>query len=708
MRNIMLTFVLLAALLTVAPAATQEPTNPPLAPCDFPAQGRIVATVTYTLSADCTLTGNLTKKSPISVTINGEGHTIFYPSGTKSLLEDESGATCSESVINLKELTIDAGGRARGSPLASVFSICGTLVADTVTFRGSYGVFLSVQESGRVELSNTLFEDNFHTGLGNQETNNASAMLITGSATLKDVALRGNRYSAAAIRVRRAQDAGEDTAKLTTTGCLWTAGNIPLSIDDTYGDWTDTSVPCAVGKEIGNGATVRPEPQPSSCGLPLGGLPDSGNLIASRVYNLTADCDLLGSLYISEDLQVTINGNGRTISTDVNAQIDLARNASLTINNVHLDGLRIFNFGDMELNKISHSNATNNGIIDFGEMTICNALIDNNREPAVFAYWPYGAGNTIITDSVIRNTDAQRTDRAALYALGSFGSSGLGSEPSITLEGRVTFENNKPRDTRAVGGATIIDNRDNRDDSACPESVRVGPDPPPPDPKPTSDATDDDDDDDDDDGADDDDDDDDDDDGTESTEISPTPPHTPTPQRTPTPPPHTPTPTPTPMEPPHTFIPDEHSIVQTAHDDLQYEPVDIITLDKHPAIRGVRFAVRLWRFSPQCVHRVAAGDNLFRLAIQYQMTVEAFRSLNGIAGDHLRIGQNLLLPSCVQDGSLAFENTRICFEIPGNPVFIDTSMSPPQVSALEKFLVGGMTCAKVDRPGLVVLTAADF
>ncbi len=675
MRNIMLIFVLLAALTAVSPAAAQ-PTNPPLADCDFPAQGKIVATVTYTLSADCTLTGPLTKNGPVSITINGEGHTITFPIGKKALLEDEINTVCSGSTINLNEVTIDAGGSERaGGTLPRAMRICGTLDADEVTFRGGYGgPFLVVLEGGRAELSNTLFEDNFHSELGNDRSNNASAALISGVADFEDVVIRGNRYSAAAVKLRRNQNADEDTATLTTTGCLWTAGNIPRNIDDTYGDWTDNSSDDPCTGNTGNGGTVRAEPQPAPCGLPLGGLPDSGNLIASRVYNLSADCNLAGSLYISEGLQVTINGNGRRIRTDVNARIELARNSTLTINNVHLDGVRILNFGAMTLSRISFSNVTNTGIFDVGELTIRNSLTEDNKEPVVYAYFGYGAGNTTIRDSVIRNTDAQRHertadfDRAALYA--------HGNGASITLEGCITFENNKPRDTQAVQNGTITDNSD----GVCPASVAVGPGPPPPDPKPTPDDPD-----------------------PPEPQRTPTPLHTPT--HTPTPP-HTPTPTPT--HTPHIFILDERSIVQTAHEDLQYEPVDIITLDKHPAIRGVRFAVRLWRFVPQCVHRVVRGDNLFRLAIQYQTTVEAFRSLNGIAGDHLRIGQNLLLPGCVQDGSLSFENTRVCFKQAGDPVFIDTSMSPPQVSALEKFLVDGMTCAKVDRPGLVVLTAADF
>ncbi len=170
--------------------------------------------------------------------------------------------------------------------------------------------------------------------------------------------------------------------------------------------------------------------------------------------------------------------------------------------------------------------------------------------------------------------------------------------------------------------------------------------------------------------------------------------------------PATPGPGPTP-DPQNVCVPAERIIVHTANDDLKCEPVDIITLDKHPVLQGGRFAARLWRSSSQCLHRVAADDNLYRLAIQYQTTVDSLRSLNALVGNQLSVGQNLLLPRCVSDGSLAFENTRICFENQGNLVFIDSSTAPPQVSTLEKYLVNGMTCANVDRPGVIVLTALD-
>ena len=156
---------------------------------------------------------------------------------------------------------------------------------------------------------------------------------------------------------------------------------------------------------------------------------------------------------------------------------------------------------------------------------------------------------------------------------------------------------------------------------------------------------------------------------------------------------------------PKVCVPSERILVHTIHADLHCEEVDLVTLDKHPSLQGGRFGGRLWRTSRQCVHRVMPGENLYRLAIQYNTSAESLRSLNGLTGSQVNVGQFLLLPHCVQDGSLAFANTRICFQDSGDLVFIDTSLTPPEVFDLDEFEQAGETCATVDRPGIVVLTA---
>lgn len=553
--------LILLVLLSSLPAAAQA-SNPEVEDCGFPAQGEIIQSVTYTLKADCLITETLSiKGNNITVTINGEGHTILYSkkeeAQTSLPLLRSTTNPCSANTINLNQVTIDAGSVER----TNVLSVCGSLTANKVTFRRAYGgVFLLVLENAQAALTDVLFEDNESWEYGNYRTQNSSAMLILGSATFHNVVLRGNRYSAAAVRLRTPASEDADPATLTATGCLWLAGNIPLAIDDEFGsEWTDEdTVPCAAGSTIGNGAKVRAEPQPASCGLP-----DSGNLFRSRVYSLTKDCDLRGSLYISEGLQVGIKGNGHTIRTDADARIELAHKSTLTMENVYLDGVRIYNFGDMTLSKVGLINMPNLTIFDMGRLSVSNMLANNNSDPVVFTYWGYRKGMSTIEDSAIRNTDARARgrgeafSRAALYARG--GDHPARQTPTgvnITLKGCITFENNLPQDKLAFGDGTIMD------ESAGPCAMPVGPDPKRPDPT------------------------------SEPDDEEPDPP-TPTPRPSPSP-----TPSPTPTALPYVCKPTERILVQTGNDDLQCEPVDIITLDKHPDLQGVRFAVRLWRVIP--------------------------------------------------------------------------------------------------------------
>ena len=642
MRKNALVLTLIAAMLTVVPAAAQA-TNPPLADCGLPAQGRIVQSVTYTLNANCTLTGTLevAADASITVTINGDDHSVTSGAGSFKLLSIRSTSpNPTIPTVNLNRVTFDSGQQGRNG----VIHGDAHFHANQATFRGVGGegaaVFFGIGGNTSSTFTNTLFENNRVAAFGNHVSINSSALLLYGSAsaTFNNVVLRANYRGAATILLR-------DTASLTATGCLSFIGNIPQNVT---GNWTDNSSgPCS--GSIGNGGSIDAPPTASACGLPLG-----GSLTANATYTLRADCALTSSLVISEGLSITIRGNSYTIS---GAYIDIAIGSTLTIEDAFLEELRIFNYGTTTLNRISFKiTSAVEGIVDLGVLKVSRMLAENNQGEVIFAYNPYGAGNTTIKDSVFRNTSA-RAGRAALMS--------FGSGASITLSGCITFENNSPANIVAAQSATVTDNSTGE----C--TLPVGPAPrPDPTPEPDDDDDNDDDDDDDDDDPD-------------------------------------PQPSPTPTTTPNVYMPSERSVVYSGNDDLQYEPVDIITLDKHPALQGGRFAVRLWRFSPQCAHRVVADDNLYRLAIQYQETVETLRSLNGIVGDQLSIGQYLLFPSCVRDGSLAFENTRICFEDQGNLVFIDTSMSPPQVSTLEKYPVNGMTCANVDQPGLVVLTALD-
>lgn len=49
----------------------------------------------------------------------------------------------------------------------------------------------------------------------------------------------------------------------------------------------------------------------------------------------------------------------------------------------------------------------------------------------------------------------------------------------------------------------------------------------------------------------------------------------------------------------------------------------------------------------ECIHEVASGDTLFRIALNNGTTVEALQQLNSIEGDAIQVGQLLRIPGCV-------------------------------------------------------------
>ena len=148
-------------------------------------------------------------------------------------------------------------------------------------------------------------------------------------------------------------------------------------------------------------------------------------------------------------------------------------------------------------------------------------------------------------------------------------------------------------------------------------------------------------------------------------------------------------------------------IVRSPNDDVECAEIDTITLDKHPALEGIRFAMRLWRSNNDCMHIVSENDNLYRLAIQYDTTVEVLRRHNNLSSDILSVGQWLLRPSCSPEASFFDPRTEVCFTTPGRLVFIDTATPERTVHALDAYVSEGMTCGKVDRPGFVALVASD-
>ena len=181
----------------------------------------------------------------------------------------------------------------------------------------------------------------------------------------------------------------------------------------------------------------------------------------------------------------------------------------------------------------------------------------------------------------------------------------------------------------------------------------------------------------------------------------------PEPEDTPTAVPATPTPTPTATPEPFICIVNGRIIVKSPDDDVECAEIDTITLDKHPALEGIRFAMRLWRSNDDCMHIVSERDNLYRLAIQYETTVEVLRRHNNLTSDILSVGQMLLRPTCSPEAAFLAPETEVCFTTPGRLSFIDTATSERTVHALETYVSEGMTCGKINQPGIVALVASN-
>ncbi len=413
-------------------------TNPTVAACGMPLQGGIQINTTYSLSGDCVMTDELSigylPEHPITVTINGNGHTISLPNAVNGI------HLIYNSILNLNQVTIEGGAE---DLLVGVEA--GVLNANQVTFTNGSSLMLNVISGS---LNNTLLERH-SSDVFSLYANGSVALVKAGhSLALHNVVMRGNIGDTAAIVV-------QNGGSLTATGCLSFSGNAPY---DVYvhdgGTWTDSSTGPCTGA-IGNGGAVAPAPAPTACGLPA-----AGNLDVSATYTLTADCALTGRITLSEDVAITIVGNGHTIRSSLAGYVIVtAVTSSLRLENVALEGFHILNWGDLRGEKLIMSDIVG-GITNMGEARFSNALFEGNSATSatsrsvLLAYNAYANGYASFTDaSFIGNT-------GGLGALATYGS-------VIDLNGCIHFEDNSPADTYIYSGSggAVNDNRDQDCDS---------------------------------------------------------------------------------------------------------------------------------------------------------------------------------------------------------------------------------------------------
>ena len=181
-----LLLILFVALFAAPAFGQSDPTNPTTAACGLPAQGTIVASVTYTLTANCTQTRWLeikTAETPnITLTINGGGFTITnmtdcceYNSSYNNnfLLVDDQGELTVQNVDNgrspnvkviIKNVTFDGNnkkfrrprrlqpdGVIRNSATGAGILVDGALEMENVTFTRGDGMWLRVKGTASLE-----------------------------------------------------------------------------------------------------------------------------------------------------------------------------------------------------------------------------------------------------------------------------------------------------------------------------------------------------------------------------------------------------------------------------------------------------------------------------------------------------------------------------------------------------------------------------
>ncbi|MCY3832505.1 MAG: LysM peptidoglycan-binding domain-containing protein, partial [Chloroflexi bacterium] len=319
----------------------------------------------------------------------------------------------------------------------------GTITANNVSFiNNNGGVAFRAEQS---TLTNVYFAWNRNPralSLGG----NGSAIQANSndSHTLTNAVFRNNFAGGGAVSLL----AG---ATITTNGCLTLSGNTPYDIYEGSGTWTDSSTgPCS--GTIGNGdPAVIPAPALMTCGFPA-----AGNLDVSATYTLTADCALTGPYFISEDVSIRVIGNGRAIrSSRTGYSFFTAATSSLRLENVALEGIRFYNWGNFSADRVKAS-ATNGGIlVNMGEASVSKALFEANTtgtatgRSVALAYNAYQKGGISFTDASFRG------NTGGLGVLATFGA-------AIELNGCISFEGNNPVDTFIYpgGGGVVNDHRD--------------------------------------------------------------------------------------------------------------------------------------------------------------------------------------------------------------------------------------------------------
>ncbi len=381
------------------------------------------------------------------VTINGNGVTLDGNAlrSTSSLI-----LVHASSSLSVNNATLEGGGYS-GS---GVLHLSGSLSLSNVTIRNFFrsAITTDLGSSITIALTNVLLED----GSGAYSSYVASGLAMNignhSTITVNNVVLRRLIGGNAAFNVLPNADAG---TIITLTGCLTAEAVFPQL---TSGNVVNSSTGNCAGT-IGNGDSAAREeatPVASSCGLPLEGV-----LVAGATYNLVADCQMTGTLYIPKGLTVTINGNGHTI-TSANGSRILLSAGKLTVINVVFTGsgssgpILLILQNDSIFRHVAFRDNQGPVLVADQNVEFDRVIFEMNTTTstagsAASALRHLLSGAVTVRNSIFRNNSG---GAAAVY---SGVSSGVGDAPRLTLTESVVFEGNSPQD-RASEDSNFIDN----------------------------------------------------------------------------------------------------------------------------------------------------------------------------------------------------------------------------------------------------------
>ena len=466
-RAALVVIALLIFNLCAAPNA-QSQSNPPVTTCGLPAEGNLQVNTTFTMTANCQLTGSLDLQLTTEITINGAGFTISGRDQNEDLFWVTDNAK-----LTINSATLDGTGVRRGQ----VLTANGTLVLNDVTMRNAYrGPFIYLTGTGT--FTRVLFENNDAVVYGMTKSPSALHVRPTATATVTNAVFRGNQRGGGAITIDKDTN---NTGSLTTAGCLTFSGNAPYNIQNRSATWTKNhSGECA--GTIGNShAAVESPPALLACGIP-----GRGNLKVSGKYTLSGDCDLgatrIGDVYwrSTTGAKIEIVGNGHTITGGSGTNYAVFRIASgseLVLTNVALDRVWVWSFGKLTGKFVSFSNVPTRAVWLDGNANLQNVSFWNNRTgssnlaSALMASSYHSDGAATIKNAIFTGNKGTHSSNPSYPINTLHDTSNSLSTASITLEGCVSWVGNTPSDKNYPTNATITDNST----GACSANLQIGP-----------------------------------------------------------------------------------------------------------------------------------------------------------------------------------------------------------------------------------------